>query len=154
MSAESDERAIERRLTALGLANTLALSVGATITPRTLVKSFELASTLAHDAPGEHDDDLLPRISIDERLEDLPGVPPSRRADYAIVATLGEGGMGRVHLARERSLRRDVAVKTLKVGASNAMLRALIEEARLTGSLEHPGVIPVHAFGVDSWGRS
>jgi eukaryotic-like serine/threonine-protein kinase len=159
MSAESDERALDKRLTAMGLANTLALPVGATITPRTLLKSAEsgeLASTLVKSAELAsalvEDDDDLPRISIDGR-ESLARMPSTRRADYAIVATLGEGGMGRVHLARERSLRRDVAVKTLKPGASNAMLRALIEEARLTGSLEHPGVIPVHAFGVDDEGR-
>src|SRR6185295_1411105 len=64
-----------------------------------------------------------------------------------------EGGMGRVHLARQRSLDRDVAVKTLLPTATRAAENALLREARITGALEHPGVIPVHALGVDERDR-
>jgi len=60
--------------------------------------------------------------------------------------------MGRVHLARQRSLDREVAVKTLKDDASPVAIAALFREARLTGSLEHPGVVSVHALGVDERG--
>src|SRR5690606_27149942 len=85
-----------------------------------------------------------------------PSIPPGRpqrTADLALVSTIGEGGMGRVHLARQRSLARDVAVKTLKSDATPAVAQALLREARITGMLEHPGVIPVHALGVDDEGR-
>ncbi|MDF2697386.1 MAG: serine/threonine protein kinase [Labilithrix sp.] len=84
----------------------------------------------------------LPRIPVQSGAGD-----PSL-ADYAFVSVLGEGGMGRVHLAHQRSLAREVAIKTLKPDASLGALRALIREAQLTGLLEHPGVIPVHAFGL------
>lgn len=95
----------------------------------------------------------LPRITLDARTGGPPVASSRGRPDYALVATLGEGGMGRVHLARQRSLARDVAVKTLKPGATPAVAQALLREARVTGMLEHPGVIPVHALGVDDDGR-
>jgi len=63
---------------------------------------------------------------------------------------LGRGGMGEVRVARERALGRDVALKTARGERAAA---ALLEEARLTGALEHPNVVPVHRLGVDDAGR-
>ena len=67
--------------------------------------------------------------------------------------TLGEGGMGIVHLATQATLGRHVAVKTLKKGVtdSEAALR-ILREAWVTGTLEHPNVVPVHDVGVDESG--
>lgn len=147
-----DETLLDERWTALGLARTVALPIKATITPRML------AATEAQAGVSESRPDLaaeLPRISVDERPEGdrSPATTAGGRRDYGILGTIGEGGMGRVHLARQRSLDRDVALKTLKPGATRAVADALLQEARLTGSLEHPGVIPVHALGLDETGR-
>lgn len=101
------------------------------------------------DTLSDLDPEALPRITLgprrggDDRLAQAS-------SDLVLRSTLGEGGMGRVHLAEQRSLARDVAVKTLKPGAPPAVAHALLREARLTGMLEHPGVIPVHALGVDA----
>ncbi len=60
--------------------------------------------------------------------------------------TLGEGGMGRVRLATQTALARKVAVKTLReelLGSEAATLK-LLREAWVTGSLEHPNVIPIY----------
>ncbi len=74
-------------------------------------------------------------------------------AELVAVELLGEGGMGQVLLAHQRSLGRDVAVKMLKPNAaSDAAAAALTLEARTTGSLEHPGVVPVYALARDSAG--
>jgi eukaryotic-like serine/threonine-protein kinase len=56
---------------------------------------------------------------------------------------LGEGGMGSVFVAHQAVLERDVAVKRLK-NPSSVLARALLHEAVIMGSLEHPGIIPVH----------
>ena len=127
------------RVTMLGLARTLA--PGETIRPTSLSDTVAASST-------EHP---LPKISLDLAKE-LSAREAITGPDLAIVRTIGEGGMGRVHLARQRSLDRDVAVKTLKEDASPAATAGLFREARLTGALEHPGVIPVHALGVDAKG--
>lgn len=67
--------------------------------------------------------------------------------------TIGEGGMGIVRLATQRSLGRKVAVKTLKdnVRSEAASLR-LLREAWVTGSLEHPNIVPVYDLGLDDQG--
>jgi hypothetical protein len=50
--------------------------------------------------------------------------------------------MGRVLLARQRSLHRDVAVKIVKPRCENdGALQRLLFEAVVTGSLEHPAVM-------------
>ena len=92
------------------------------------------------------------RISIGAG-EDRSSLPARREADFAVLSLLGEGGMGRVLLARQRSLARDVALKTLKPFAAADASAALLREARITGALEHPGVVPVHALALDEGGR-
>ncbi len=67
--------------------------------------------------------------------------------------TIGEGGMGIVRLATQRSLGRKVAVKTLRpdVKSEMATLR-LLREAWVTGTLEHPNIVPVYDLGLDADG--
>ncbi len=64
--------------------------------------------------------------------------------------TLGEGGMGVVHLAEQRALGREVAVKSVKLDARTAdTTLKLLREAWITGALEHPNVVPVHDVRLD-----
>jgi serine/threonine protein kinase len=63
--------------------------------------------------------------------------------------TIGEGGMGIVRLATQRSLGRKVAVKTLRPEAkSEAATLRLLREAWVTGTLEHPNIVPVYDLGL------
>ena len=65
---------------------------------------------------------------------------------------LGEGGMGVVHEAEQVALGRAVAVKTLKSddAADPIAAQDLLREAWVTGSLEHPSIVPVHHLEVDA----
>jgi eukaryotic-like serine/threonine-protein kinase len=66
---------------------------------------------------------------------------------------IGEGGMGVVHVATQVALGRVVAVKRVRDGgAGTKEARALVAEALITGSLEHPNVIPVYEMAVDAEG--
>jgi serine/threonine-protein kinase len=69
---------------------------------------------------------------------------------------LGEGGAGVVRLARQRSLARDVAVKVLydkdEEEEQQRSRARLLREARVTGALEHPNIVPVHDLGHDERG--
>src|SRR5204863_2462534 len=66
---------------------------------------------------------------------------------------LGEGGMGTVDRALQRSLGREVAIKRVRDRrAGDGAVRALLAEARVAGSLEHPNVVPIHALGRDAGG--
>lgn len=71
--------------------------------------------------------------------------------DFRIAGVLGEGGMGQVCLAQQRSLQRDVAIKRLRPGETrHVAVDSLLHEGRIMGALSHPNVIPVHALGRDA----
>ena len=63
---------------------------------------------------------------------------------YERQGLLGEGGMGRVYAARDRHLRRQVA---LKVAARPELAGRLATEAWITAQLEHPGIVAVYDAG-------
>ncbi len=69
-----------------------------------------------------------------------------RLGAYRIEALLGTGGMGTVYAARDRTLRRSVAIKVVD-RADAAARRALLREARLAASLAHPAICGVHEIG-------
>ena len=56
---------------------------------------------------------------------------------------IGEGGFGQVYAARDRDLRRDVAVKLLYPSAHGSVAQAL-EEARAASALNHPNILTVY----------
>jgi PAS domain S-box-containing protein len=70
--------------------------------------------------------------------------PPNKR--YTFTRLHATGGIGRVWLARDHELGREVALKELRPErAEDARLWArFLQEARVTGQLEHPGVVPVY----------
>ena len=58
------------------------------------------------------------------------------------------GGMGIVGRARDSKLRRDVAVKFMKPSKNSPLNQdRFLNEAKITGRLDHPGVLPVYGFG-------
>jgi serine/threonine-protein kinase len=84
----------------------------------------------------------------------LPPAKPGEAAPAAvgrfrIDGELGRGGMGVVYRGHDPALDRAVAVKVLHAGlsADPALGRRFLEEARLAGRLQHPGVVPVHEIG-------
>jgi serine/threonine-protein kinase len=80
--------------------------------------------------------------------------PSAGDAELVLKTEIGDGGAGVVFAASQRSLGREVAVKRLVPEATGEEARAaLVQEARVTGSLEHPNVVPVHALGADAHGR-
>jgi len=58
------------------------------------------------------------------------------------------GGMGVLCLARDRELKREVAVKFLKPSGDNPVNRErFLSEARVAARMTHPGILPVYGFG-------
>ena len=76
---------------------------------------------------------------------------PEFEAKYAIQRVLGEGGMGRVYLARERGLERLVAIKFIQLaaGVADGQTERLLEEARVCASIKHPNVVRVYGHGME-----
>ncbi|MBN1611539.1 MAG: protein kinase [Polyangiaceae bacterium] len=67
---------------------------------------------------------------------------------------IGTGGMGLVVRAFDTDLHREVAIKVLAPQwlTDAAEVERFCAEARITGQLEHPYIIPVYEFGTDSRG--
>ena len=74
---------------------------------------------------------------------------------HAIGAEIARGGMGAILSTTDQHLRREVAMKILLPGAAKDpdRLQRFIEEAQVTGQLDHPNVVPVHDLGVLPDGR-
>lgn len=68
-----------------------------------------------------------------------------------ILRPLGGGGQGRVYLAFDETLKREVAVKTSHWKDSDAAFR-LRKEAELASRLNHPGIVPIFGSGVTEIG--
>jgi serine/threonine protein kinase len=78
----------------------------------------------------------------------------ARSAPYDILGEVGRGGMGAVFRARQKSLEREIAIKTLLSKKSEAAdLHRFLAEARVTGYLDHPNIVPVHDLGVTAEGQ-
>ena len=73
------------------------------------------------------------------------------RSRYALTRVHGEGGLGRIWLARDDQLNRDIALKEIKPEkeVSDEALKRFIREAQVTGQLEHPNIIPVYELARD-----
>lgn len=69
---------------------------------------------------------------------------------YNSIEEIGRGGWGVVVRAHDRQLDRDVAVKKLgpQANRDSDVARRFLHEARITGQLQHPGIVPVFERGV------
>ena len=70
---------------------------------------------------------------------------------YRIVEPLGRGGMASVYKAYEAALDRYVALKVLpgEFLHDETFAERFRREAKVVARLEHPNIIPIHAFGIE-----
>ena len=100
-------------------------------------------------------------------LEDREHLTLEHPGRYSLKGEKGRGGIGRVLIAFDEHIGREIAVKELlpetgpagtppsdsplrKTGAATARF---LREARITGQLEHPGIVPVYELGKHSDGN-
>ncbi len=85
-----------------------------------------------------------------EELQETPTLLTGQQLGaYKILALLGKGGMGEVHLALDTRLERKVALKLLPrdVAANKERLRRFVREAKAASALNHPHVATVYEIG-------
>ena len=74
---------------------------------------------------------------------------------YQALRFHAQGGLGEVHIALDRELGREVALKRMRdqYQGDPAGYQRFRREAEITAQLEHPGVVPVHGLVHDRKGR-
>jgi serine/threonine-protein kinase len=71
------------------------------------------------------------------------------RTRYTLSRLHATGGIGRVWLAHDDRLGRDVALKELRPERTGnpVVWGRFLKEAQITGQLEHPGIVPIYELG-------
>ncbi|MGC4122614.1 MAG: protein kinase [Myxococcales bacterium] len=84
-----------------------------------------------------------------------PAVPEEQASDrYRDLGEIGRGAFASVRRVYDRNLLRSVAMKLIdpRVADIKGELDRFVEEAQITGQLEHPNIPAVHELGIDETG--
>ena len=139
-----------------------------------VVRQFGLGQSLAEKLRARFGGEVDPGVTLEQEgrartdftsevLSRLGGRGPASTR-YRIQGEVAHGGMGAVLRVWDLDLRRHLAMKVmLGKGLSGGqgdtppvapqLLARFLEEAQVTGQLDHPGIVPVHELGLDAEGR-
>lgn len=106
---------------------------------RTLNSTAQPANPSTIDVTSE----LKPTPEVAKKSFDTQNAP-LKIPGFEVTAAIAKGGMGCVYSARDLTLAREVAIKTLLPGSDDARF---VKEAQFTGRLPHPNIPPVHSLG-------
>ena len=106
-----------------------------------------IGGTSGRDTPWHGDTSPPQAGAAASRAESTGADVPMAGQRYALGRELGRGGMGQVLEARDMSLERSVALKLLIEQEDPSLRIRFMDEARVQGQLQHPGVPPVYELG-------
>ena len=106
-------------------------------------RSLEFTPRVAGDRDGTTD---LPLLDTPVGRQPATSHDPAATGRYRVLRLHKAGGLGQVWLARDTAVGRDVALKTLRPerAAAESARSRFIREARVTGQLEHPSIVPLY----------
>lgn len=122
-------------------------------------KSKKRAGRAAEHATAESPDQPVAGTGGDPETDTPRGAASeavSRIGRYTIESELGKGGMGKVYLARDPVIGRNVALKVISIRPDLSEEEAgqyrerFLREAQAAGALIHPNIVAVHDIGLDA----
>lgn len=110
-----------------------------------LLSSLESAGEFLESSP-------VARLSGEPLTESADPSPGTLVGHYKIVRRIGEGGMGKVYLAQDTRLDRNVALKLLAshITRDRTKVSRFRQEALATSRLNHPNIVTIYEVG--KWG--
>ena len=110
-------------------------------------------SSQANGHADGRDEDLA-AVNVRDIINDYH-VDNNGQARYKIIDEIARGGMGVIFRAYDNELKRDLALKVMlaKGAIRESNVSMFLREARITGQMQHPGVVPIHELGHLSDGR-
>ncbi|MBW2734970.1 MAG: cyclic nucleotide-binding domain-containing protein [Deltaproteobacteria bacterium] len=128
--------------------------------PRATTSGIRVDPGMPPDGIPEATPLFLGSIEVEGEGSELPEVsslPPPLPSPRAWLEDRGEfarGGMSRLHKAYHGPLRRTAAMKIMDKDVPHGLgaRERFIEEAQITGQLDHPNIPPIHDFWVDETG--
>jgi serine/threonine protein kinase/predicted Zn-dependent protease len=129
---------------------------------RTVVTDADAASPDKTRTVGvSQGDSQGPTRNLTGPMSSAPSFPPKGRVAFGPVSHVADsdrydlqdnfakGGLGKIWRAKDSRLQRDVAFKELLPHAleNRAYSERFLEEAQITGQLEHPGIVPIYDLG-------
>ncbi len=115
----------------------------------------EVESLLAFDTPGDLDGGSTPEPAARVAGPAAGGAEPQRIGSYRLLHKLGEGGMGEVFEAEQRSpVERRVALKVIKPGLGlEGVLARFESERQAMAMMNHPSIAAILDAGSTDDGR-
>ncbi len=99
-------------------------------------------------------EDHFSKTHLDSRSRRSESKSRERLNRYEVLARLGSGAMGEVLLVRDDEIGRELAAKVARAEHPTPLeLERFAREARITGQLEHPNIVPVHELGIAADGK-
>lgn len=85
----------------------------------------------------------------DEQAKILRSLERIADSRYEVFEEIGRGGMGLVFRVRDKRLQRDVAMKVISPNRllDSSYTDRFIEEAQISGQLQHPAIVPIYDIG-------
>ncbi len=123
-------------------------------TLQTLKKDTDRHPRRARDSDTQEDLLALPTTSqvMPKTVDDVLSLA-NKFSRYNASKEIGRGGMGVILRLHDQVIRRDIAMKVMRHDSDAVQRTRFLEEAQITGQLEHPNIVPIHDIGFDGKGR-